>query len=92
MPSMWDLWVRIYAWQGTLHCLGSVHVQAPSLALMIAVTGSFKTKVGRELLQVISDAPFRTLCANSLSRFADGRLPGDLGDIPEAVDTGEGIG
>lgn len=32
---------------------------------------------------------FRRLCAEALSGFADGRLPGDLGDAPEAVETGE---
>ena len=90
--STWDLWDRTHAWQGTLQRLGSVLWQAPSLAIMIGVTGGFKTKVGRELLQFISGAPFSTLCADSLSGFADGRLPGNLGDIPEAVDTGEGTG
>ena len=99
LPSMWDVWDRTYAWQESLDlCMW----QAPSLALMVAVTGNlktavavtgnFKTKVGRELLQCISDAPFRTLCAESLSGFVDGRLPGDLGDNPEAVDLGEGVG
>ena len=66
--------------------------QAPSLAIMIGVTATIKTKVGRQLLHNISDAPFRTLCADSISGFADGRLPGNLGDMPEALETGEGTG
>ena len=66
--------------------------QAPSLALLLSATADFKGMVGLELLRYISDAPFTTLCAESLSGFVDGRLPGNLGDFPEAVDTGEGMG
>ena len=35
---------------------------------------------------------WRMLLSESLSGFVDGRLPGNLGDTPEVLDTGERIG
>ena len=92
----YNLLHRIYAWQGSLNWqLGVCAWQAPSLAIMVGVTGYSiwrGTNLGRELLKVVSDAPFRTLCAESLSASADGRLPGNLGDAPETMETGRGTG
>ena len=36
------------------------------------------------------DPACRKLLSESLSGFADGRLPGNLGDMPEVLNTGEG--
>ena len=38
------------------------------------------------------DPQWRQLLSESLCAFADGRLPGNLGDSPEVLDTGEGVG
>ena len=80
---------------GKPELLGVCAWQAPSLAVMVGVTGYSiwrGTNLGRELLKVVSDAPFRTLCAESLSASVDGRLPGNLGDAPETMETGRGTG
>ena len=36
------------------------------------------------------DPAYRKLLSESLRGFADGRLPGNLGDMPEVLNTGEG--
>ena len=61
------------------------------MAMMIAKSSGGKIKDGLKTVHrmVTSDAAFRTLCAEALAGFAEGRLPGDLGDTPEAVETGE---
>jgi hypothetical protein len=62
------------------------------MAMMLTTALGFTTKAGREKLHALmSDAPFRTLCAEALSGLADGRLLGNLGDTPEALETGENI-
>ena len=61
------------------------------MAMMIIRSMGCKTKAARRKLhEITSDATFMNLCAAALYTFADGRLPGDLGDTPEAVETGEG--
>ena len=35
---------------------------------------------------------WRQLLSESVGAFADGRLPGNLGDTPEMLNTGEGKG
>lgn len=84
--------------EGSMHgdpCvqLYSVRGQAPSMAMFIIRHGGPKPQAGlMELYNFTSGACFRQLCADSLAGFVDGRLPGDLGDLPESVDTGEGQG
>ena len=77
---------------GVVSMSGVCEWQAPSMAMMLTTALGFTTKAGREKLHALmSDAPFRTLCAEALSGLADGRLLGNLGDTPEALETGENI-
>ena len=59
------------------------------MAMLLAKCAT--TEIQRtELYKLMHDARFMKLCSESVSGFAAGRLPGDLGDNPEAVDAGEG--
>ena len=60
--------------------------QAPSLAMLIV---KFKdAKDGRPF--DICSSSFGALLHESICGFGSGRLPGDLGDTPGALDTGKG--
>ena len=49
-----------------------------------------KTEVERRgCYEFFRSARFGSVLSASMSALADGRLPGDWGDDPEAVDTGE---
>lgn len=43
-----------------------------------------------EHAKIVGDRRYGKLLIDSMSGFADGRLPGNLGDTPEAIYTGEG--
>ena len=62
-------------------------MQAPSMMLMVVkAMGPKHSQLSRRMAQ----AGFREVCWDALCAFEAGRLPGDLGDWPEVLDTGEG--
>ena len=62
--------------------------QAPSLALL--AVKSLSTAAERDgCYRFFRTARFGNLLSASLAAVVDGQLPGDLGDTPKAVDTGE---
>ena len=63
--------------------------QAPSMA-MLAFTTAATAAAMLETGKYTGDARFGSLLLKSVDGFADGRLPGDLKDIREALETGEG--
>lgn len=64
-------------------------MQAPSLAMLFikSATTAAEMRAGQKLLH--GDVFGRLVC-EGICRFADGHLPGNLGDTPEALCTGEG--
>ena len=56
---------------------------------MLAITAT-KTKAGQSPVHIFFNdfTEVRTLIAESLAGVESGRLPGDLGDTAEALDTG----
>ena len=90
MPrSSCHTWLRMYAYQPELEqpqvaCAW----QAPSTAMLLVKMASRDRHP--KIHQALCSRGFGELLAQAISGFGEGRLPGNLGDTPEALDTGEG--
>ena len=64
--------------------------QVPSLAMAYYVFRRARATAGEKVILPHGDDKFMRLCKETLAGLVDGRLPEDLGDLPETLDTGEG--
>ena len=67
-----------------------MQMQAPSLALMAIKCANTVAEVTAAYAVVGGDDRLGRLACEGICRFADGCLPGDLGDTPKALSTGGG--
>ena len=66
--------------------------QMPSMAVLIYNISEPTVEWRTNMLEMNAKNGFADMILDSLCGFGEGRLPGNLGDTPEALDTGEGAG